>query len=135
LAYNATRLDDSRAQRVLWLLEELNLQYDVEIFHRDKSMLAPPELKKIHPLGKAPVISITPPGGEPVALAESGFIVQYLCDHFAQGTTMTPPRWKPGQEGKIGGETDEWMRYQYFLYYAEGSFMPALLLALVVVRK
>lgn len=90
--------------------------------------MAPPELEKIHPLGKSPAVTITPPGGgQPVVLAESGFIIQYLCDHFGQGKTLVPRRWKDGQEGKVGGETEEWMRYQYTLYYSEGSLMPNLL--------
>jgi glutathione S-transferase len=131
------RLNDSRAQRILWLLEELKLPYEVEIFYRNKAtMFAPPELEKIHPLGKAPIISLTAPGAaEPVILAESGFMIQYLCDHFVGSTTMMPKKWKDGQEGKVGGETAEWMRYQYILHYSEGSFMPYLLLALILFSK
>ncbi|KAI0881934.1 glutathione S-transferase [Annulohypoxylon maeteangense] len=125
-------LEKSRAQNILWLLEELKLPYELETFHR-VNMLAPPELKKIHPLGKSPVISITPPGStEPIVLAESGFIVQYLSEHFGQGTTMMPKRWKEGQEGKIGGETEQWMRWQYLLHYVEGSLMSMLIMAMVL---
>lgn len=94
---------------------------------------APPELKKVHPLGKSPVISVTPPGSaEPIVLAESGFITQYLCEHFGSETTMMPKRWKDGQEGKVGGETEQWLRWQYFLHYAEGSLMPMLYLGMVL---
>ncbi len=108
------------------------MPYEVEIFHREKSMLAPPELKKVHPLGKAPVLSVTPPGAsEPIVLAESGFIIQYLCDHWGQGTSLVPKRWKDGQEGKVGGDTEEWMRYQYLLYYVEGSLMPYIWLYMI----
>lgn len=98
----------------------------MEIYHRKSDMLAPPELKKVHPLGKAPVVTVTPPGAtEPIVLAESGFILQYLCDHFAENKkSIVPARWKEGQEGKIGGETEAWLRYQYLMYYSEGSFMP-----------
>jgi len=87
-------------------------------------MLAPPELKKIHPLGKSPVVTITAPGvSEPIVLAESAFIMQYLCDHFPKGKSLVPQRWKDGQEGKVGGETEEWLRYEYLMNYIEGSFM------------
>ncbi|KAI1772511.1 glutathione S-transferase [Hypoxylon cercidicola] len=125
-------LEQSRAQNILWLLEELKVSYELETFHR-VNMFAPPELKKIHPLGKSPVISITPSGStEPIVLAESGFITQYLSEHFGQGTTMMPTRWKDGQEGKIGGETEQWLRWQYFLHFVEGSLMPLLLRAMVL---
>jgi glutathione S-transferase len=96
-------------------------------------MLAPPELKKAHALGKSPVLSITPVGSDkPIVLAETGFITQYLAEHFGQGTTLVPRRYGEGQEGKVGGETEEWLRYQYFLYYSEGSFMPNLILSIIV---
>lgn len=125
-------LEQSRAQNILWLLEELNVPYELETFHR-VNMLAPPELKKIHPLGKSPVVSVTPPGSsEPIVLAESGFITQYLSEHFGQGTTMMPKRWKDGQEGKVGGETEQWLRWQYCLHYVEGSLMPMLIMAMVL---
>ncbi|KAI1106897.1 glutathione S-transferase [Jackrogersella minutella] len=125
-------LEQSRAQNILWLLEELKVPYELETFHR-VNLLAPPELKKIHPLGKSPVITITPPGStEPIVLAESGFIVQYLCEHFGQGTTMMPKRWKDGQDGKVGGETESWLRWQYLLHYVEGSLMSMLILAMVL---
>ncbi|KAG6365026.1 hypothetical protein INS49_006632 [Diaporthe citri] len=126
-------LNGSRANSLLWLLEELELSYDVKVYHRQSNMLAPPELEKVHPLGKSPVITVAVPGSsEPVVLAESGFIFQYLCDHFAQGKTIVPKRWKEGQEGKILGETEAWMRYSYLLHYAEGSFMPNLVMYLVL---
>ena len=97
------------------------------MYHREKSFLAPPELAKIHPLGKSPVVTIAAPGvAEPITLAESPFIVQYLSEHFPKGQDLVPKRWKDGQEGKIGGETGQWMRYQYLMYFSEGSFMAAL---------
>lgn len=103
------------------------MPYDVQVYHRQPNMLAPPELQKIHPLGKSPVIAITAPGSsEPVVLAESGFIFQYLTEHFTQNKNLAPTHWKEGQEGKLLGETDAWMRYQYFLQYSEGSLMPNL---------
>lgn len=112
------------------------MDYEIVIFHRDKDMFAPPELDKIHPLGKSPLVGITPDGSSSeIVLAESGFIAQYLCDHFAQGTTMLPPRYKEGQDGKVGGETEEWMRLQYFLQYVEGSLMPPLVTDLILSGK
>jgi glutathione S-transferase len=100
-------------------------------------MLAPPELKNIHPLGKSPVVTVTPPGAaEPIVLAESAFILQYLCDHFPpKGSSLVPQRWKDGQENKVGGETDEWMRYQYLLYYIEGSFMFTMVMNFILSGK
>jgi glutathione S-transferase len=90
-------------------------------------MLAPPELEKVHALGKSPVVEITPPGSpESIKLAESGFITEYLCDHFGKDTGLLPPRWKEGKEGQVGGETEEWMRFKYILHYSEGSWMPVL---------
>ncbi|KAK2739320.1 glutathione s-transferase [Colletotrichum kahawae] len=121
-------LNDSRAQNTLWLLEELNLSYTTEVFQRQSNKLAPPELAQVHPLGKSPVLEITPPnGGEPIKLAESGYITQYLVDHFGQNKpSLVPQKWKDGQEGKVGGETEAYARFQYLLHYVEGSFSPTL---------
>lgn len=68
-------------------------------------------------------------------LAESGFIVQYLTEHFTTAKNLVPKRWKDGQEGKIGGETEEWMRYQYLMYYVEGSFMATFVMYYVLSGK
>jgi glutathione S-transferase len=120
----------------LWLLEELHVPYELDVHHRQKNFLAPPELERLHPLGKSPLVSVTPPGAtEPIVLAETAFIVQYMMDHFAKGKTLAPIRWKDGQEGKLGGETDEWMRYQYMLYYIEGSFMSTVVLQFLLSGK
>jgi len=128
-------LNQSRSQRILWLLEELKLPYELKIFHREKTRLAPPELKEIHGLGKSPVISITPAGStQPVIIAESGFIVEYLVEHFGQGTALSPKHWKDGQDGKVCGETVEWMRYKYFLHYTEGSLMSLMVLSLIAMN-
>lgn len=111
-------LNNSRSQRVLWLLEELGLPYEIVRYQRDpKTMLAPRELRAIHPLGKSPILQ----DGE-VTLAESGAIVEYLLERYGQG------RLKPA----VGGA--DWLRFIYFLHYAEGSAMPPLLLKLVFVR-
>jgi glutathione S-transferase len=121
----------------LWLFEELNLPYKLEIFHRNpKTRLAPPELKKIHPLGKSPVITIAPPGSAtPVTIAESGLIIDYLIQHFGQNTTLKPKQWQDGKEGKVAGETEEYLRYQYFLQYSEGSFMPLMIVRLITMSR
>lgn len=108
-------LENSRSQRVLWLLEELGLPYEIRHYKRDrKTMLAPPELKQVHPLGKSPVIS----DGD-ITVAESGAIVEYLVDTHGGG------RLKP----KAG--TAEARQYTYWLHFAEGSAMPPLLMTLV----
>ena len=108
-------LNNSRSQRVLWLLEELGLEYDIKRYERDKTtMLAPPELKRIHPLGKSPVVT----DGD-LTLAESGAIIQYLVERYGDGC-FAPPR-----------EALAYLRYCYWLHYAEGSLMPPLLLKLV----
>lgn len=131
------RLEQSRSQRILWLLEELKVDYELKIFHRDpQTHLAPPELKEIHPLGKSPVISVLAPGAaKPLVIAESALIVEYLLDHFGNGSSLLPKRYKEGQDGQIGGETEEWLRYRYLMHYAEGSLMPFMVLGLVVGRK
>ena len=108
-------LNNSRSQRVLWLLEELGMPSEIKHYQRDaKTMLAPPELRAVHPLGKSPVIT----AGD-LTVAESGTIVEYLIDQYGEG------RFKPA----IG--TPERLRYTYWLHYAEGSLMPPLLMKLV----
>ncbi|RHZ55024.1 hypothetical protein CDV55_103372 [Aspergillus turcosus] len=127
-------LEQSRAQRILWLLEELHLTYSLKTFKRGHDMLAPKELKDVHPLGKSPLLSIETPGSpdsKPLVLAESGLIMEYLCDHFG-GDKLVPRRYIAGKEDQVGGETEEWMRYRYFMHYTEGSFMPFLVMQLVM---
>ncbi len=112
-------LENSRSQRVLWLLEELGLPYRVQPYARDpKTMLAPPELARVHPLGKSPVIT-EGEGAQRVTVAESGAIVEYLVDTHGAGR-LRPPAGTP-----------EARRYTYWLHFAEGSAMPPLLLKLV----
>ncbi|WP_237043998.1 glutathione S-transferase [Aquipseudomonas alcaligenes] len=107
-------LNNSRSQRILWLLEELGVEYRIQRYERDpKTMLAPPELRAAHPLGKSPVIS----DGE-LTLAESGAIIDYLANRYGQ--ELLPPAGSP-----------ERLRCNYWLHYAEGSAMPPLLLKLV----
>ncbi|KAL4915893.1 glutathione S-transferase [Aspergillus aurantiobrunneus] len=124
-------LEKSRSQRILWLLEELNVPYEIKTFKRGKDMLAPKELRDIHPLGKSPVISVQGPGSsKPIVIAESGMIIEYLCDHFG-GDRLTPARYAEGKEGQVGGETEEWLRYRYYMHFSEGSLMPFLVFKLV----
>jgi len=111
-------LNNSRSQRILWLLEELALPYEIKRYARDPAtMLAPPALRLVHPLGKSPVVT-----DEGTTLAESGAIIEYLVERYGGG------RLRPA-EG-----TPERARYTYFMHYAEGSAMPPLLLALVFSR-
>jgi glutathione S-transferase len=111
-------LADSRSQRILWLLEELKLEYEIEHYARDaKTSLAPESLKKVHPLGRSPVIS----DGDTI-VAESGAIIEYLVDNYGES----------GLIPEIG--TPERLKYTYWLHYAEGTLMPLLLLKLVFDR-
>ncbi len=110
-------LENSRSQRVLWLLEELGLPYEVHRYERDrKTMLAPPALRRVHPLGKSPLVE-----DDGRVIAETGAIVEYLVDRA---------------DGRLGppAKRDDRLRYRHFLHYAEGSMMPPLL-AMLVVRR
>jgi glutathione S-transferase len=111
-------LNNSRSQRVLWLLEELGLPYEVKRYQRDpQTMLAPESLRAVHPLGKSPVVT-----EDGQTLAESGAIVEYIVERHANGRLVPAPG------------TPERLRYTYWLHYAEGSAMPPLLLKLVFDR-
>jgi glutathione S-transferase len=113
-------LNQSRSQRVLWLLEELGVPYEIRFYERDATtMLAPPELKKVHPLGKSPVITDADAG---LTLAESGAILEYLVQRYGDGRLRPVP-----------GSPDA-IRYLYFMHYAEGSVMPPLLMKLIFDR-
>jgi glutathione S-transferase len=113
-------LNQSRSQRVLWLLEELGLPYEIRFYERNPAtMLAPPELKKVHPLGKSPVITDADAG---LTLAESGAILEYLVQRYGEGRLRPVP-----------GSPDS-VRYLYFMHYAEGSAMPPLLMKLIFDR-
>lgn len=127
------RLETSRAQRVLWLLEELKVEYELKTYKR-QNKLAPPELKNIHPLGKSPIITVeSETTKRRLVIAESGNIIEYLIDHY--GTRLAPEKYLQGQKGNVGGETEEWMRYRYYMHYAEGTLMPYLVVALLVNSK
>jgi glutathione S-transferase len=108
-------LNNSRSQRVLWLLEELGIEYEIKYYERDaKTMLAPASLRQIHPLGKSPVIT-----DADVAIAESGAIIEYIIDRYGNGRLVPP------------SNTPERLRYTYWLHYAEGSAMPPLVMNLI----
>ena len=110
-------LENSRSQRILWLLEELERPYEVVRYERDKqTMLAPPELRRVHPLGKSPVIE-----DQGRAIAETGAVVEYLVEKA---------------EGRLGppANREAVLRYRHFLHYAEGSMMPPLFGLLIVNR-
>lgn len=110
-------LENSRSQRVLWMLEELGLPYRVERYERDpKTMLAPPALRRVHPLGKSPVID-----DDGAVIAETGAIVEYLVERA---------------DGRLGppSHRDDARRWRFWLHYAEGSLMPPLLVKLVLTR-
>jgi glutathione S-transferase len=108
----------SRSQRIIWLLEELGALYQIKRYERDpKTMLAPPELKAIHPLGKSPVIT----DGDKT-IAETGAIVDYLIETYGHGRLIPAPG------------TPEKLRYTYWMHYAEGSAMPPLVMKLIFGR-
>ncbi len=111
-------LNNSRSQRILWLLEELGLEYDIKRYQRDATtMLAPPELHQVHPLGKSPVIT---DGG--LTIAESGAIIEYLVGRYGNGRLIP------------AAGTPERLRYTYWVHYAEGSLQPMLLMKLIFGR-
>jgi glutathione S-transferase len=110
-------LNNSRSQRILWMLEELGVPYEVKRYEREPSMQAPASLRAVHPLGKSPVIA----DGD-CTLAESGAILEYLVDAYGNG------RFRPATG------TAEKINYTYFLHYAEGSLMPLLLMKLIFSR-
>jgi glutathione S-transferase len=109
-------LNNSRSQRVIWLLEELGVDYEIKRYQRDpKTMLAPKSLLKVHPLGKSPVIT----DGD-ITVAESGAIIEYLIDRYDIESKLAPSAGTPTR-----------LRYTYWLHFAEGSAMSPLLMKLV----
>ncbi|KAF8419372.1 hypothetical protein EV426DRAFT_708086 [Tirmania nivea] len=106
-------LEKSRAQRIVWLLEELGLDYELKIYKRDENYLAPPELKAIHPLGKSPIVTV-----DDLVLAESGFIVEYFTSRWER---LRPDPSSPAAT-----------QYQYLLHYVEGSLMPPFVIGQVM---
>lgn len=110
-------LDQSRSFRILWALEELGLDYDIKFYHRQPNFSAPNELKLIHPLGKAPILT-----DAEQTIAESAVILEYLQQHYD-----LQAKFKPQQ-------TSAQQAYQYWMHYAEGSLMPLLVMQLVLTK-
>ncbi len=111
-------LNNSRSQRVLWLLEELGAEYTIQHYQRDAgTMLAPPALRQVHPLGKSPVIS-----DDGQVIAESGAIIEYLVERHGNGRLIPPTG------------TAERRRYSYWMHYAEGTLMPLMVMSLLFNR-
>jgi glutathione S-transferase len=111
-------LNNSRSQRLLWLLEELGLKYEIKRYQRDpQTMLAPASLREVHPLGKSPVVT----DGD-LTLAESGAIMEYLLERYGGGRLVPP------------AGTTERLRYTYWMHFAEGSAMPPLVMKLIFDR-
>ncbi|MFL6646485.1 MAG: glutathione S-transferase [Sulfurifustaceae bacterium] len=110
-------LNNSRSQRILWLLEELGVEYDIKRYQRESTGLAPASLLAVHPLGKSPVVT----DGDQT-LAESGAVIEYLVERYGKDRLVPPPG------------TPERLRYTYWLHFAEGSAMPPLVMALVFTR-
>ncbi|MEH1910612.1 MAG: glutathione S-transferase [Nostoc sp.] len=109
-------LNNSRSQRVLWLLEELGIEYEIKFYERDpKTMLAPESLRQVHPLGKSPVIT-----DADLTIAESGAIIEYVVDRYGNGRLVP------------ASGTPEHLRYTYWLHYAEGSAMLPLVMQVVL---
>ncbi|WP_336994145.1 glutathione S-transferase [Lelliottia amnigena] len=107
-------LNQSRSQRVIWALEELDVPYQIVRYQREKTMLAPPSLKKIHPLGKSPVVE-----DNGLILAESGAILEYLQETYDPQSHLKPQ------------DAAQKIQYRFWLHYAEGSLMPLLMMKLV----
>jgi glutathione S-transferase len=111
-------LENSRSQRILWLLEELGVDYEIRHYERDKrTSLAPPELIAVHPLGKSPVIT-----DDDVTVAESGLIVEYLIEKYGNGRLIP------------AAGTPERLQFRYWMHYAEGTFMPLMIISAILNR-
>jgi glutathione S-transferase len=109
-------LNSSRSQRIVWLLELLNLDYEIKVYHRDpKTNLAPNSLKQIHPLGTAPIIT-----HNEKSIAETGAICEYIVKE-AKDTSLIPPK-----------ESEHFIDVQFWSHYAEGSFLPPLVTTMVL---
>jgi len=111
-------LENSRSQRILWMLEELQFDYELHRYKRNRDMTAPVELKNVHPLGKSPAVEDRLADGKSMVLVETGAICEYLVE-------------KAGGQLGPGARSEEKRRYRQFLHYAEGSVMPVLFAVLV----
>jgi glutathione S-transferase len=127
-------LDASRSHRILWLLEELRVPYNIQVHYRKANRLAPQSLRDVHPLGKAPLLVVSPPdgvAGESVTVAESANIVEFLLRHY--GKQFVPAQYTVGKEaaGPLG-ESAAFTRYRYLMHFAEGTMMPYLVFSIVL---
>ena len=111
------------------------MPYELKVYKRGKDLpLAPKELREVHPLGKSPVITVDRKHGPPVVIAESAFIIEYISDRF--GKHLVPARYAKGEDGSTDvDETEEWLRYRYFMHYSEGSLFLPLMIGLFLYRK
>lgn len=112
-------LENSRSFRILWLLEELNVDYQLTCYQRNKAFRAPESLKKIHPLGHTPILEVNDQ-----ALIESGFIIEYLLKNYD-----TEQQFKPADDNEAA-----WEAYTFWLHFAEASIMPLLVMRLVFTK-
>lgn len=112
-------LENSRSFRILWLLEELNTDYKLTCYQRNKAYLAPKSLKKIHPLGQAPILEVNER-----ALVESGFIIEYLLKEYDNAHLFKPSK----------DDTAAWEDYTFWMHFAEASVMPLLVMRLVFTK-
>lgn len=115
-------------------MEELDLSYEIKTYKRSATGTAPPELKRVHPLGKSPLLEVHPPSAQAITLAESGPILEHLLDHYSDGK-LAPRKFVTGKENQVGGETESWLRYRYFMHYAEGSLMSPIQVQLIMNGK
>ncbi|GAA5949873.1 hypothetical protein JCM21900_004234 [Sporobolomyces salmonicolor] len=122
-------LENSRAQRILWLLEELELEYELKVYKRDsKTLLAPPELKEVHPLGKSPVVTIVDPASpssKPLVLAESGAICEFILERYGNGKLSVAP---------TDADLQARAEYLYWMHFAEGTAMTPLMFSIVFTK-
>jgi len=114
-------LNNSRALRILWLLEELQLDYTVEKYQRNSENYAPESLKQIHPLGRSPIVKIEEDGKKPIIMVESGAITEYLIQAYGKSTTL----------GSDPSNAEEYAEYLQWMHYAEGSIMTPCMIHLV----
>ena len=112
-------LENSRSFRILWLLEELNADYKLTTYNRNKAHLAPDSLKQIHPIGHAPILEV-----DGRALVESGFIIEYLLKHYDKEHEFKP----------VDSDEAAWEAYTFWLHFSEASVMPLLVMRLVFTK-
>lgn len=138
--YPSFRLDHSRSQRIVWLLEVLGLDYEIVYHQRTPSMLAPPSLQAVHPMGKAPVLEVRHPDmrGGRIVLAESALICEWLADHYGPAPNyLRPPREcsPPLVKTPLDNYSEMFLRHEWIMNWCEGTLMPTLTMSLVLDSK